>query len=187
MTAATNEVLEGLRASGANSPDTRPNSMFLAQSLASIDSEGSWLSGKPSRRLSQARVQFRMNTESREKLSDPVESPEERGETDEIFGVLGGEPVPEEEEEGFDYEIIPRPHEDEGTTWHVSVGKLACLISPNSRAKSRDGLFTDFLESASDIHNPDMEESAVKLDVGMVVRLATSVDLGKVHVRYISA
>ncbi|ODH47805.1 hypothetical protein GX48_06069 [Paracoccidioides brasiliensis] len=40
------------RSSGAGSPDTNAESILLAHSLASIDSEGSWLSGRLSRRLS---------------------------------------------------------------------------------------------------------------------------------------
>ncbi|EGD97565.1 hypothetical protein TESG_04970, partial [Trichophyton tonsurans CBS 112818] len=63
MSGAEKYSISGISAGGAGTgtggaymsgPDTRPNSTFLAQSLASIDSEGSWLSGRPSRRISQA-------------------------------------------------------------------------------------------------------------------------------------
>ncbi|KAI1947792.1 hypothetical protein LOZ12_003569 [Ophidiomyces ophidiicola] len=185
-TAATTEAQECFRASGANSPDTRPNSMFLAQSLASIDSEGSWLSGKPSRRLSQIRpTQYRVNTESKEKLDDPVDSPEVWTPSEEPFKRLG---VPAEEEE--DVEIIEKdaviPECGEATTWHGSLEKRVRLVSPGTRAKSKEGLFTEFLETASDLQEPE-SETPFEMEGDAEVQRATSVDFGKCHARRISA
>ncbi|KMP08725.1 hypothetical protein CIRG_08406 [Coccidioides immitis RMSCC 2394] len=179
------EAQDTFRASGANSPDTRPNSIFLAQSLASIDSEGSWLSGKPSRHLSQARLaQYRGSAESKD---DPTESsPEERPASDEILGPLSI-PVPEEEEE-FEIPISgnAKPQDNDGTTWHDSVGKRPRLIRPCTRAKSKEGLFTEFLESASEVDTPS-DDSPLDIEAEMEVHRATSVDLGKGHTRHISA
>nr|KMM71748.1 hypothetical protein CPAG_08049 [Coccidioides posadasii RMSCC 3488] len=179
------EAQDTFRASGANSPDTRPNSIFLAQSLASIDSEGSWLSGKPSRHLSQARLaQYRGSAESKD---DPTESsPEERPASDEILGPLSI-PVPEEEEE-FEIPVSgnAKPQDNDGTTWHDSVGKRPRLIRPCTRAKSKEGLFTEFLESASEVDTPS-DDSPLDIEAEMEVHRATSVDLGKGHTRHISA
>lgn len=192
-TAATNDLPESLRPSGANSPDTRPNSMFLAHSLASIDSEGSWLSGKPSRRLSQARTtHHRSNAESRERLDelDDPEPQDDRPASEEVFGLLGGGTVPEEDEEAGDAERIPQqqPNDDEATTWHRGIGKRAHLVSPRApRAKSKEGLFTNFLESSSDINDTPEADSPLLDEGDMEVRRATSVDLGKGHIRHISA
>ncbi|EEP80337.1 predicted protein [Uncinocarpus reesii 1704] len=176
------EAHDLFRASGANSPDTRPNSMLLAQSLASIDSEGSWLSGKPSRRLSQARLgQYRGSAESKD---DPTDSPEDRTASDGPVPV----PVPEEDEEDAEVSQAGKTNlqDGEATTWHSSVGKRARLVSPGTRAKSNEGLFTEFLENASDAHTPETD-SPVDIEGEMEVRRATSVDLGKGHIRHISA
>ncbi|WEW60898.1 hypothetical protein PRK78_006386 [Emydomyces testavorans] len=187
-TAATTEAQDAFRGSGANSPDTRPNSMFLAQSLASIDSEGSWLSGKPSRHLSQSLLgQYRSGAESKEKLDDPAESPEEGTASGEFFAPLCGAPVPEEEEDIEIAEgIYTEVQIDEETTWHGSVGRRAHLVRPGTRAKSKEGLLSDFLESASDIHTPE-GDSPLDIEGEMEIRRATSIDLGKSHVRRISA
>ncbi|KAM5443996.1 hypothetical protein MferCBS31731_000513 [Microsporum ferrugineum] len=186
----------------APGPDTRPNSTFLAQSLASIDSEGSWLSGRPSRRLSQAPLKSPGST--RERLDDPIEPEGQLDDdnavsSDEYFGTL---PVPkEEEEEDTDAKVDPGGHRDlvvdEGDigpliedsmelanadgdppTWHSSVGKRARLISPETRAKSREGLFTEFIDSENEVSPIDETEPEI--------RRAHSVDLER-HIRHISA
>ncbi|KAK2839311.1 hypothetical protein FQN49_006262 [Arthroderma sp. PD_2] len=190
-------------------PDTRPNSTFLAQSLASIDSEGSWLSGRPSRRLSQAPLKSPGST--RERVDDMIEPNDEDDDngvsSDEYFGSL---PVPKEEEEDahvgnkeVNSNAITNGHhepiasaddadtspivedgmqlanaEGDPPTWHSSVGKRARLISPETRAKSREGLFTEFIDSENEVSPIDETEPEI--------RRAQSVDLGR-HIRQISA
>ncbi|EFR00249.1 hypothetical protein MGYG_03252 [Nannizzia gypsea CBS 118893] len=205
-------------------PDTRPNSTFLAQSLASIDSEGSWLSGRPSRRLSQAPLKSPGSTRERLDDTSPIIDPDLEDDnaisSDEYFGAL---PVPkeEEEEEGTfpkhhrglnittasndaadvhhpaimnghsdEAEISPLPEEaDDGMalanadgdppTWHSSVGKQPRLVNPETRAKSREGLFTEFIDSENEISPIDEPEDVTE------IRRAQSVDLGR-HIRHMS-
>ncbi|KAF3483119.1 uncharacterized protein GIQ15_02443 [Arthroderma uncinatum] len=195
-------------------PDTRPNSTFLAQSLASIDSEGSWLSGRPSRRLSQAPLKSPGST--RERLDDMNEPDGEDDynavSSDEYFGTL---PAPkEEEEDAGEFNLVGNkdaksnavitanghrepiaaaaddttPLVEDGMelanadgdppTWHSSVGKRARLISPETRAKSREGLFTEFIDSENEVSPIDETEPEI--------RRAQSIDMGR-HIRHISA
>lgn len=232
MSGAEKYSISGISAGGAGTgtgagtymsgPDTRPNSTFLAQSLASIDSEGSWLSGRPSRRLSQAPLKSPGST--RERLNDdvsPIIDPDLEDDnaisSDEYFGAL---PVPKEEEEdtvpkhglnittsndsaiinpavnGYNddpdaAEISPLPEDaDDGMalanadgdppTWHSSVGKQPRLINPENRAKSREGLFTEFIDSENEVSPIDEPEGVTE------IRRAQSVDLGR-HIRHISA
>ncbi|OAL72699.1 hypothetical protein A7D00_2472 [Trichophyton violaceum] len=233
MSGAEKYSISGISAGGAGTgtgagaymsgPDTRPNSTFLAQSLASIDSEGSWLSGRPSRRLSQAPLKSPGST--RERLNDdvsPIIDPDLEDDnaisSDEYFGAL---PVPKEEEEedtvpkhglnittsndsaiinpavnGYNdepdaAEINPLPEDaDDGMalanadgdppTWHSSVGKQPRLINPETRAKSREGLFTEFIDSENEVSPIDEPEGLTE------IRRAQSVDLGR-HIRHISA
>lgn len=173
------------RSSRANSPDTRPNSAFLAQSLASIDSEGSWLSGKPSRRVSQLNNIRGSAGSTRERLDDTAFSAEEEDNatSDEYFGTL---PVPEEAEEDAESDT-PKGTAGEATTWHTGVGKRARLINPGTRAKSSEGLFTEFLETEAEVDMAENQVSPMEAEETSVIGRATSVDLGKGHARHISA
>ncbi|PGH26936.1 hypothetical protein AJ80_01318 [Polytolypa hystricis UAMH7299] len=166
-TVATPEPREELRASGASSPDTRPESALLAQSLASIDSEGSWLSGKPSRRLSQLVNQQRASAGStKEKLdeyTDPMEAEERNFVNNQRLDASAAAI-----EEG---------------TLHESVGKRPQLISleGRARARSREGLLTDFSMVESEPNSAEPADSPIE------IQRATSVDFGKKHARHISA
>ncbi|KAK2746311.1 hypothetical protein FQN57_003192 [Myotisia sp. PD_48] len=206
-TTATAEPRDTRRSFDGNSPaDTRPNSTFLAQSLASIDSEGSWLSGKPSRRLSQLNQVRGSAGSTRERLDnmvDPNGEDEIPRTSEEFFGTL---PVPREEEEEDAHQhdhahtnqrqivnrsATPEESENDNTqcedfetevvppTLHSGVGRRPQLINPQSRAKSTEGLFTEFLESADEVSPVDEQTP----ELGR----ATSVDFGKGHARHMSA
>ncbi|KAL1954372.1 hypothetical protein VTO42DRAFT_1238 [Malbranchea cinnamomea] len=185
------------RVTRANSPDTRPDSLLLAHSLASIDSEGSWLSGKPSRRLSQAHHNsLRKSASSTKERLDGSAEPGEYDDSAEDNNVFGKFSVLEEEsgkENGPKLtdlsrrithpDAIGQTADNEQRTFHASVGKRPVLVSPPSRAKSTEGLFTIYRESAPEEApgTPGEEENYSE------IQRATSIDLGRGHARHISA
>ncbi|KAF5859994.1 hypothetical protein ETB97_002133 [Aspergillus alliaceus] len=124
----------------------------LSQSLASIDSEGSWMSGQFLRRISQ-----RTSTPGRPSLSSSrnrlVEEREEAPKEGEISSneqlvkfstnhdenarashVLG------EQENDFEMVNAPEPAEE---TWHQEIAKRPVLVNPAIRPKSNEGLLNN--------------------------------------------
>lgn len=194
------------RATGGDSPEPRPDSMLLAQSLASIDSEASWISGKPSRRLSEARKNQLLKTpcSASERLEESAaESGEGEDNTtgDEIFGRMSladeegtQDDKPEESnmsshterhDGGTASEVTPRDQEEPGTL-HASIGRRPRVISPAARQQSAEGLFTNYQESAPESHSSaEVRESPA--DDDSEVHRATSIDFGRGHARQISA
>lgn len=193
---STTDVLDE-RATRAHSPDCNADPLMLAQSFASIDSEGSWLSGKPSRRLSQAhRNNLRKSASStKERLDESAESGEyDDSAEDNIFGRFS---ILEEENEQAggsknsdlspsarpDSEVIEQAPDDETKTFHAGVGKRPIVVRPKSGAKSTEGLFTAYQGSTAEFYTPEDPNTPVE------IQRATSVDLGKGkgHARHISA
>lgn len=194
-------------------PSPEPQAI-LSQSLASIDSEGSWLSGRKggskrgSAQLPSHQLRDSTSSISKKYNKDYSESAEELGiAEDEYFSRLT--PGPEEQ-----YRIhqrqsatVPSSDEDEGgsiaspagsssekTKWGA-VARTPTVVHREPRAKSREGLLNEYeydSEPAGEkpeapkrksygFHPDLMEEDSGR------VRRATSVDLGKGHVRHISA
>ncbi|CZT42321.1 uncharacterized protein RSE6_02186 [Rhynchosporium secalis] len=165
---------------------------ILSQSLASIDSEGSWLSGRKagSKRGSIQTPQPFLESSIRNEFS---ESAEELGIVeDEYFSRLS--PGPEEQHK-IHRQIIGNPmpssDDEEGgslvspasvqSKWGA-VGRQPTVVHREPRAKSREGLLNEFDEdSASETDSP------VSPNPNSGLRRATSVDLGKKHGRHISA
>jgi hypothetical protein len=196
------------------SPEAPPP--VLSQSLASVDSEGSWLSGKPVKRSSgQLGRPFRQSQSS---LGQPFAAassePEENDVAeDEYFHQLT--PAPEEtrrtslaserrkasstiidpDREGGhppEPEVPPLP-DRAGETWHGSVGRQAMIVRHTNRAKSNEGLLNEFLADEVEPSSPEdegdapnFETPAEELQESPLMR-ARSVDYGKGHARHISA
>ncbi|KAL2373988.1 hypothetical protein BDBG_01052 [Blastomyces gilchristii SLH14081] len=115
------------RSSGAGSPETNAESIFLAHSLASINSEGSWLSGRPSRRLSQP-PKNSSSANSTKEILDEYEEYKYRVDND----YDPQPPIPLEEAV------------NENETLHASVGKRALLVRPDHRQFSnKDNIIVD--------------------------------------------
>ncbi|PGH01857.1 hypothetical protein AJ79_07793 [Helicocarpus griseus UAMH5409] len=173
---ATPELRDDYRSSGANSPD--PNR--LATSLASIDSEGSWISGLMPKRLSPTRNSGSAGS-TKERLDEYDEYRDDR--------LLGAEGDKLESSRSVhkprnaDFPDVPQESLEEGTL-HASVGKRALVVSPESRPYSNDGIVNeDSYMERSGANSPDSP-----IDGDSEVRRATSIDLGnKQHVRHISA
>lgn len=183
----------------------------MTQSLASIDSEGSWLSGRP--RASSKRgsnqlpaQQLRDSAGSLQKrhkgYSESAEEvciaegeyfgpltpgPEDRLSRETKDQVSGNAVVSSDEEDGDSAGSL------DGSTKWGAVGRQPTVIHRQPRAKSREGLLNDYTsDSASD----PPEEAAQQNDKASydyskteepTISRATSVDLGKGHVKHISA
>jgi hypothetical protein len=178
---------------GTHSPEqNRPDSVLLAQSLASVDSEGSWLSGKPSRRLSHPQFNAQRSKSACSTGERLVESSDEEEEDEagnsplsEIFGPLA---LQEEDDEprhrrtvsDISTQTVRGQLHDEPSI-RAGVARRPQLISPPSRAKSTEGLFTNYQETTP-------EYSPVSpIDVEAEIHRATSIDLGRGHARHLSA
>jgi hypothetical protein len=98
-------------------------------------------------------------------------------------------PIPSSDEEDGDSVTSPR-----GSTKWGAVGRQPTVIHHQPRAKSREGLLNDYY---SDSASEPLDEIAQDLDDGKgygfektelpTISRATSVDLGKGHVKHISA
>ncbi|KAL2821703.1 hypothetical protein BJX63DRAFT_224308 [Aspergillus granulosus] len=141
-------------------PEDDPENLPLSQSLASIDSEGSWMSGqflrriaqKPSNSARQSLNSARNKTDdgfdklskTDENSSDPQSIPfathpgEASGEISTIAGEQGGDLV--------------NPHQlgQLEETWHDDIGKRPVLVNPTVRPKSTQGLLNN-IQSLSPI------------------------------------
>jgi hypothetical protein len=178
------------------------NATILSQSLASIDSEGSWLSGRRagSKRGSSALAQHPPIQDSSDSLNkkykEVSESAEELGiAEDEYFNRLtpgpeeeykihrrSGNPMPSsDDEEGGS---ISSPVLSENTKWGA-VGRQPTVIHREPRAKSREGLLTEFDDDDSENEAPSSPIDDDPKNDGL--QRATSVDLGRKHARHISA
>ena len=188
----------------------------LSQSLASVDSEGSWLSGKPVKRGSgQMGHPLRQSQSSLGQPFAAASSEMEENDVaeDEYFNRLT--PAPEEprrsssasamrkasstvinlaeEGESSPGPAVPALPNRAGEMWHGSVGRQATIVRQTSRAKSKEGLLNEYLadepepSSPEDEANPpDFETPAEEFQDSPVMR-ARSVDYGKGHARHISA
>ena len=201
----------GHRSIDAPSPEP---AAVLSQSLASIDSEGSWLSGrKGGSKRGSAQLPphpLRDSASSLQKrYKEYSESAEELGiAEDEYFSRLSpgpeeqykvhrqstGQAVPSsDDEEGGS---LASPTSSEPTTKWGAVGRQPTVVHREPRAKSREGLLNDFeYDSASEPRSdtPDVKRKSYGLTQDIInenesgVQRATSIDLGKHHARHVSA
>jgi hypothetical protein len=188
----------------------------LSQSLASVDSEGSWLSGKPVKRGSGQigrPLQQSQSSLGQHFAATSSETEENDVAEDEYFSQLT--PAPEEVrrsssasatrkasstiidpagegERSPEPEVPPLP-DRAGETWHGSVGRQAMIVRHSSRAKSNEGLLNEFLADEAEPSSPedegdapDFEAPAEEFQDSPLMR-ARSVDYGKGHARHISA
>ncbi|KAI4230823.1 MAG: hypothetical protein L6R40_007933 [Gallowayella cf. fulva] len=195
------------------SPEARP-SMLMSQSLASVDSEGSWLTGRPVKRSSQNPVNpLRESASSLQShLRDLGASGEDiRSAEKEVEHEAMLTPGPEEvfsrqlsmrrvqpredsgiagdSEEDIALHPAPAPIAEEGT-WHGAVGKQPTIIRQNARARSREGLLNEYNaeeESAESSPIGDSPGGNTSSPDTPFIQRATSVDFGKSHARHISA
>lgn len=200
----------------AHSPDI-PTSAIMAQSLASVDSEGSWLTGR-GKRSSQQQFHRESVSSLQQRLEESGYSEEEDlpGTPDEqrYMGSLIPNPNPptgekptvparkrpfmgaaariggdSDDESSFQPNLPYGGDSREAGTWHGTVGKHPTIVrqGPGPRIKSREGLLNDFQAEESAESSPS-GDSPVSPDIDYTqIQRATSVDIGKGHARHISA
>ncbi|KGO65243.1 hypothetical protein PITC_072380 [Penicillium italicum] len=130
------------RSWASDSMDTEADNVPLSQSLASIDSEGSWMSGQFFRRMSQkpsSPVRSNLNSFGRDSVEAPVDAPEEVELLDESRHLSDNILEPELEPEVAD-SSASHPAE----RWHNEVGRRAVLVNPVVRPKSTQGMLRGF-------------------------------------------
>lgn len=152
--------------------------VVLSQSLASVDSEASWLSGKPLHRRSGASQRLRG---SRSSLSRPMPG-----------GFDGGldlsRPAESPLAREFSPESPPEPEDRDDGKWHQGLGRQATLIRQAARARSKEGLLGETAavqrqESSGDSDDDSPEDADVN-EVSLM--RARSVEY-RGHARQISA
>ncbi|KAH8728657.1 hypothetical protein GQ44DRAFT_27966 [Phaeosphaeriaceae sp. PMI808] len=208
-----------------------PTTNTMSQSLASVDSEASWLSGKPPKRASNRshRSQLRSSVASsaiqrNEAFSASYEElgmaddeyfqrltpqPDERrrsGHASDLIGrkasstLMALDAAVESEAE---QEIAPVQRQSSSEEEQVQnvPGRQPTIIHRQPRVKSTEGLlsfYTNDKNSPEDLlktthadpqtpDSPDSPDSPMSEPEPMMVQRARSVDLGKRHVRHLSA
>ena len=184
----------------------------LSESLATVDAEGSWLTGKPVKRLSQQQQLPRENQSSPQPMEEFEGSDEDDGQGTPPAAKYMGSIIPPREdrpnvpqrkrpfmaqgpslggdEDDDESTLHPAPigTTDEEGTWHGNIGKNPTIVrpGPGPRVKSREGLLNDF---RAEEDSPDSSPTADSPDSpeGLSIQRATSVDFGKGHARHISA
>lgn len=190
-------------------------SALMSESLASVDSEGSWLTGRPVKRASQSQV-----NPLRESASSLQKHLRDLGASDEDMRLAEQEreyedpltPGPEEvfqrqrslrgyrraEDSGAAAESdddvalhpAPAPIAEEEGMWRGAVGRQPTIVRQGPRARSREGLLNEFVAGEDTQESSPIAESpgenTSSPDTPSIQR-ATSVDFGKGHARHISA
>lgn len=149
-----------------------PSGGGVSQSLASVDSEGSWLSGKPVKRLSGGLGHPLRQSQSSippQSLPGAFETEADDIADDEYLNRLTPGPgtrrdstisagrkasstiidLEREQQESPVPEVPPVPtNQSHDETWHEGVGRQATVVRQPNRAKSREGLLKQFGEDS---------------------------------------
>lgn len=150
------------------SPDIPP-SAILSQSLASVDSEASWLSGRPVKRTSQPRldsadsiprriqeagVSYDEDIEGSKEFSAPLTPGPEEGDAvgrtriiqpqHEVASATDHANSDDDEDDDAELYLPPEDQPQAGETWHSGVGRSPTVVRQGPRVKSREGLLNDF-------------------------------------------
>ncbi|KAL2830770.1 hypothetical protein BDW59DRAFT_140802 [Aspergillus cavernicola] len=153
-----------------------PENLPLSQSLASIDSEGSWMSGQFLRRISQkpsSSARQSLNS-SRIKTDEGLEKSskgdENSGDAQFVaFGAFPGEAIDDSSNTTTDDQdkdiAAPLPTQAADETWHQDIiAKRPVLVNPAMRPKSTEGLLKNVRSlspiSAEEEFSPIQEHSA---------------------------
>lgn len=182
------------------SPSMRGHGLMSA-SLASVDSEGSWLASSAKRQSSQSALSRGMGSLSRRKREFNASYEELGGDKDaEYFQRTTHSPAlhgrasalagasPDEESDYGDAPPVETPGEP--MTVHGSVRRQPTLVRRDPRVKSREGLLAEY---SAEVESTELEDSPAKDDFDFEdspksqVRNARSVEYGKGHARQVSA
>ena len=191
-----------------------PSSNLLSQSLASVDSEGSWLSGRPQKRSSLTVNPLRGSTGSlsqnlrdedlsiseepdfsrRDLVAGTSRSP--GGLTSQLRSINTAAAASYRDDDYVDTSAFVSPIE-ESVKYDTVRGRKPNIVERGSAAKSREGLLDDYgAEEVSPISPSPIDDSPADLSnkqlpsfsAASSVHRATSVEYGKRgHARHLSA
>lgn len=192
------------------SPGARASGL-MSQSLASVDSEGSWLSGKPLKRPSnQAHVRTSVGSASTPKQHEDFSASYEELDPDECRSVQSGDVFAQKpsstvmaataesdtEDELPSSPVEPTLREEENII-HTGVGRQPTVVHRQPRVKSTEGLLSYFQADDNSPGNSPLnidetpEKESPTNDTHntepALVQRAKSVDLGKGHARHLCA
>ncbi|RDW62892.1 uncharacterized protein DSM5745_10003 [Aspergillus mulundensis] len=147
-----------------------PENLPLSQSLASVDSEGSWMSGQFLRRISQRQASSARQsvTSSRHRTEEGLEKSkddEHSGDAQFVaFGAYPGEEYNNTADDQDKYLVVSPQPGPQAETWHEDVARRPVLVNPTLRPKSIEGLLNNVRTlstiSAEDEFSPIEEHSA---------------------------
>ncbi|PVI03622.1 hypothetical protein DM02DRAFT_640485 [Periconia macrospinosa] len=204
----SNSPTTGGRTDSPVSPGV-PTAGLMSQSLASVDSEGSWLSGRPMKRASNksylrssvGSASALKRTEgfnpSYEELAIPDDEYVNKQSRTGEHGKTATKTHDIVESDDEDVAAAERPSQaDEEEQEYVksSVGRQPTIIHRQGRVKSTEGLLSFYHqdnagEPPATSSAPDVTEGDSPTSDGepMSVQRAKSIDLGKHHIRHLSA
>jgi hypothetical protein len=205
-----------LTQSQSTAPQTPSPIAVLSTSLASVDSEASWLSGKPAKRSSIQRDHPLRQSQSSlqpQSLGSDVEEAADVAD-DPYFSRLSPDAVERRRssptsalrrasstalnlatDSESESERLPPPLPG-NERWHSGLGRQPTLIRQAAQAKSKEGLLKEYQatkpetgllgEETSDPDSPDVEDAELQASSSPILR-AQSVNYGSGHIRHISA
>lgn len=169
---ATPESHRVARSVSPNDTDGRNSTLAMSASLASIDSEGSWLTGRPTKRKSNA-SHMRSSVGSARRAQSGNPSYEDLGMADEEY-VRRLTPSPEDDVDGMDTEPTPiaevESPEEATLLRRETSRRKPRMVYRDDAAKSREGLVADFHSGVTPLQrspeeSPDsLRESASELE-----------------------
>lgn len=210
-----------------------PTAGVMSQSLASVDSEGSWLSGKPiQRRSNKSHIRSSVGSSTLKRNDEFNASYEELGIPDDEYfrrltpglddrrrsvnsadmlarkasstAMVPNDMGAESDEE--DTTVTQRPSQEEENLVKDVIGRKPTIVYRQTRHKSTEGLLSFYTDNTNSTDGPwPGESSAIVDDITpepetptspespasdsepMQLQRAKSVDLGKHHVRQLSA
>ena len=160
-------------------PASAKSEVVLSQSLASVDSEGSWLSGKPLNRRSGASQRLKASKSSLTRTVPGVFDGANDNAPASQSPILQAESIHGDEAEKVDEK------------WHAGLGRQPTLVRHASRPRSNEGLLNEYTAKPTSTSTPETEAdspdlAAVEAEPEVTLMRASSVDY-KGHARHISA
>ncbi|KAJ5242795.1 uncharacterized protein N7469_001122 [Penicillium citrinum] len=156
-----------------DSIDAESDNVPLSQSLASIDSEGSWMSGQFFRRMSQkpsSPVRSHVNSFGASPVDGPADTQDDGRESIDSRSAMSN--------------VMGEPELDDATApstkkpsemWHHEVGRRPMIVTPSNRPKSNQGMLLKSIPSLSPISaedgNSSEEETAPPTNVQRIASM----------------
>lgn len=199
---ASTEAMRETPSTFSRLDEARPSPEPNAMSLASVDSEASWLSGRVSgrRRSSAVKTQHPYRYSPPQPDASPTVDQASPGEDSVADDEYLSRFTPSHEPSGWNRKSIgeARPSsdgEEEGPRWGSVRGYVPTVVQGHRvvTVKSREGLLNTFgeetdIKAGSDDDDGDFDEASPGvIETPLEVQRAKSVNLGKGHVRNFSA